>query len=37
MAGLHIQAIPVREADLEELGQALWGKLVRSTTRAIKP
>ena len=30
MAGLHLQAIPVRNADLEELSQALWGKLVRT-------
>ena len=30
MAGLHVQAIPVRNADLEELSQALWGKLVRT-------
>ena len=30
MAGLHVQAIPVRNADLEELTQALWGKLVRT-------
>ena len=29
MAGLHIQAIPARNADLEELGRALWGKLMR--------
>jgi hypothetical protein len=30
MAGLHLQAIPVRNEDLEELSQALWGKLVRT-------
>jgi hypothetical protein len=29
MAGLHIQAIPVRESDLEELDQALWGRMMR--------
>jgi hypothetical protein len=29
MAGLHIQAIPAPNADLEELGRALWGKLMR--------
>jgi hypothetical protein len=30
MAGLHVQAIPVRNSDLEELTQSLWGKLVRT-------
>jgi hypothetical protein len=29
MAGLHLQAVPVRESDLEELDQALWGKMMR--------
>lgn len=29
MAGLHIQAIPVKMSDLRELGQALWGKVMR--------
>ncbi len=29
MAGLHLQVAPVRESDLEELGQALWGKMMR--------
>lgn len=29
MAGLHIQVIPDREEDLRELGQALWGKVMR--------
>jgi len=29
MAGLHIQAIPVRMEDLPELGKALWGKVMR--------
>jgi hypothetical protein len=29
MAGLHIQAIPVREEDMHELGMALWGKVMR--------
>jgi hypothetical protein len=33
MAGLHIQAILARESDLEELGRALWGKLVRVTRK----
>jgi hypothetical protein len=30
MAGLHIQVAPVNAADAEELGQALWGKMMRS-------
>ncbi|HZT28988.1 MAG TPA: thioredoxin family protein [Bryobacteraceae bacterium] len=30
MAGLHIQVVPVHNADLPELGQALWGKIMRS-------
>ncbi|HJT88512.1 MAG TPA: hypothetical protein VJ732_11665 [Bryobacteraceae bacterium] len=30
MAGLHLQVAPVRESDLQELGQALWGKMMRS-------
>jgi hypothetical protein len=29
MAGLHVQVIPDREEDLPELGQALWGKVMR--------
>jgi mono/diheme cytochrome c family protein len=29
MAGLHIQAIPVREEDMHELGLSLWGKVMR--------
>jgi hypothetical protein len=29
MAGLHIEALPLRESDLEELNQALWGKVMR--------
>ncbi len=29
MAGLHVQVIPDREEDLEELGRALWGKVMR--------
>jgi hypothetical protein len=29
MAGLHVQASPERNADLEELGRALWGRLMR--------
>ncbi|MBS1831404.1 MAG: ascorbate-dependent monooxygenase [Acidobacteria bacterium] len=30
MAGLHIQAIPVRMEELPELGRALWGKIMRA-------
>ncbi|HWB83159.1 MAG TPA: hypothetical protein VG675_03390 [Bryobacteraceae bacterium] len=30
MAGLHIQVVPVRESDFEELSDALWGKMMRS-------
>jgi hypothetical protein len=30
MAGLHLQAAPVRESDLEELDQSLWGKMMRT-------
>jgi hypothetical protein len=29
MAGLHVQVVPVRQSDAEELGQALWGKIMR--------
>ncbi|MCC6587766.1 MAG: ascorbate-dependent monooxygenase [Bryobacterales bacterium] len=29
MAGLHLQVIPVDNADAAELGQALWGKIMR--------
>ncbi len=29
MAGLHLQVIPHNEADMHELGQALWGKIMR--------
>ncbi len=29
MAGLHIQVIPDRMEELHELGQALWGKIMR--------
>ncbi len=31
MAGLHIEVVPVHADDEEELGQALWGKMIRST------
>ena len=30
MAGLHIQAVPRRAEDQEELGRALWGKMIRA-------
>ena len=30
MAGLHLQVVPVRESDLEELTDALWGRMMRS-------
>ena len=30
MTGLHIQVIPVRTEDAEELSQALWGKMMRA-------
>jgi hypothetical protein len=29
MAGLHLQVMPVRNEDAEELGRALWGKMMR--------
>ena len=31
MAGLHITVVPVDPEDSEELGNALWGKMVRAT------
>lgn len=31
MAGLHITVVPVDAEDAEELGNALWGKMVRAT------
>ena len=30
MAGLHVEVVPVNQADAEELGQALWGKMMRT-------
>jgi hypothetical protein len=30
MAGLHLEVVPVRESELEELSQALWGRMMRS-------
>jgi hypothetical protein len=30
MAGLHVQVLAARESDAPELGQALWGKMMRS-------
>jgi hypothetical protein len=29
MAGMHLQVIPVANDDAQELGQALWGKIMR--------
>ena len=29
MAGLHVQVIPVRTADMGELSASLWGKFMR--------
>lgn len=29
MAGLHLEVVPVHDSDAEELGQALWGKMMR--------
>ena len=34
MAGLHLEVAPLNEDDAEELGQALWGKMMRQR-RAI--
>ncbi|MFN7919783.1 MAG: hypothetical protein U0Q16_06780 [Bryobacteraceae bacterium] len=33
MAGLHLQVMPVRNEDAEELGRALWGKMMRDRLR----
>jgi hypothetical protein len=30
MAGLHIEVVPVRSEDADELSQALWGKMMRT-------
>jgi hypothetical protein len=30
MAGLHLEAVPVQASDAEELGEALWGKMMRT-------
>jgi hypothetical protein len=30
MAGLHIEVVPVRTEDADELSQALWGKMMRT-------
>jgi hypothetical protein len=30
MAGLHIQVVAARAEDREELGKALWGKVMRT-------
>jgi mono/diheme cytochrome c family protein len=39
MAGLHVQVIPLRDDDAAELGQALWGKIMRAIreTPGVKP
>lgn len=37
MAGLHVQVIPVRREDLEELNQALWGKMMRTLGGRVGP
>ncbi|MCX6620603.1 MAG: hypothetical protein NTY38_05915 [Acidobacteria bacterium] len=37
MAGLHLSVVPVDEVDAAELGQALWGKMMRSIGRARRP
>jgi hypothetical protein len=29
MAGLHFEVVPIKESDADELGQALWGKMMR--------
>jgi hypothetical protein len=35
MAGLHITVVPVDEDDAEELGNALWGKMMRTLGTGI--
>jgi hypothetical protein len=30
MAGLHLEVVPINESDAEDLGQALWGKMMRA-------
>ena len=30
MAGLHLEVVPVQESDAGELGEALWGKMMRT-------
>jgi hypothetical protein len=30
MAGLHLTVVPVDPDDAEELGSALWGKMIRT-------
>jgi hypothetical protein len=37
MAGLHIEVVPVHAGDDEELGQALWGKMIRSAGVGVPP
>lgn len=35
MAGLHLQITPVRGEDAEELGRALWGKMMREIKKGV--
>ncbi len=37
MAGLHVQVIPERKSDQEELLQALWGKMMRTLGGRVGP
>jgi hypothetical protein len=37
MAGLHVQVIPVRREDTEELTQALWGRMMRALGGRVGP
>ncbi len=37
MAGLHLQVIPERNEDLDELNQALWGKMMRTLGGRVGP
>lgn len=35
MAGLHVQVVPANDDDARELGQSLWGKIMRELGRGI--
>jgi hypothetical protein len=38
MAGLHLQVIPKNDADMHELGMAMWGRVMRGVGgRFYKP